>query len=43
MLEPPVGSSRPPGTARAAVTLAGSQVAALPGGDALVIDPDSGR
>lgn len=43
MLEPPVGSARPPGTARAAVTLAGGQVAALPGGDALVIDPDSGR
>jgi hypothetical protein len=43
MLEPPLGSSRAPGAARAAVTLAGSQVAALPGGGALVIDPDSGR
>jgi len=43
MLEPPLGGSHRPAAARADVSLAGSPVAALPGGEALVIDADSGE
>jgi DNA-binding beta-propeller fold protein YncE len=43
LLEPPLGGSHRPGAARAEVSLAGSTVAALPGGDALIIDADSGQ